>query len=49
MNSPTVTLYTTMGVGKGRGGRVLGPSLLLKFEQKGCLLLAKKVVYVVSS
>jgi len=32
MNSPTVTLYTTMGGGRGGLKGVLGPSLLLKFD-----------------
>jgi len=31
MNSPTVTPYTTKGVGRGEVEGVLGPSLLLKF------------------
>jgi len=47
MNSPTFTLYTIMGVGRGGVEAVLGPSLLLKFDifllrymfsKKGCLL-----------
>jgi len=32
MNSPTFTLYTTIGVGSGGVEGVLGPSLLLKFD-----------------
>jgi len=32
MNSPTFTLCTTMGVGRGGVEEVLGSSLLLKFD-----------------
>jgi len=32
MNSPTATLYITIGVGKGGVEGVLGPSVLLKFD-----------------
>jgi len=32
MNSPTLTLYITMGVGRGGVEGVFGPSLLLKFD-----------------
>ena len=49
MTSPTFTLCTTMGVGRGGVEAVLGPSLLLKFDifllrymfsKKGCYLVS---------
>jgi len=43
MNSPTITPYTTMGVGKGGVEGGLDPSLhfeifLFNFSKKGCLI-----------
>ena len=43
INSPTFTLYTTMGLGWGGVEGVLGPSLLLKFDIFSIIFLAKNL------